>query len=187
MSLLNQGNNTESTEDKHEVAMGAGGEILEGAVLETLDAEELLELDISQLADVEAFKLLPNGLYGWSVKSVGLEEIGDEGAKAIEVIYTIHECIELLDQADEDAVGELPREYKELYFLKGGKGFGIRTFSTIFRPVAEQTGATRVADLMENIVGVTGSSFIKLRNYVHKGTQEKRQSNNIDATTVELA
>ncbi len=165
--------------------LNQNADTLDAAALESLGAEDLLSLDIAQLADVEAFKLLPAGLYGWEVTGAEITEVGAENKKAISVQYKILECMETSNPEEAEEVGELPREYKELYFLEGGKGFGVRTFATMFRPIAVGAGVSQISDILEAAVGASGGGMIKKRGYKKDG--EQKYSNNIDATTVEWA
>lgn len=177
MSLINQ--------NQTPVAAAVGAAVtLTAETLESLSPEELLSLDISQIADVEGFVLKPAGMYGWEVTAISLEEVGAENKKAIKVEYNLLECIELNDESEADTVGELPCKYNEFYFLEGGKGFGTRMFATIFRPVARDAGVTMLSDIMEAALGAHGGGFIKVRNYKDKKTGEMKESNQIDATTV---
>lgn len=179
MSLINQNQTPVAAAVKAAVA-----DTLTAETLEALSPDELLSLDISQIADVEAFKLLPSGMYGWEIVGISIEEIGQDNTKAIQVEYNILEVIELNDDSESEDVGELPRKYKENYSLVGGKGYGTRMFATIFRSIAQAAGVTLLSDIMEAGIGAIGGGFIKAGSYKSKKTGEQVPSNKIDPTTV---
>lgn len=162
--------------------------VLSAADLDSLGAEDLLSLDISQVSDLEVFKLKPSGMYGWEITGAEIAEVGEEGDKAIAVTYKLLEVIELSDAAEADDVGDLPCDYTERYKLSGRgseKGKGVKRFVTIFRPIAVGAGVSQISDILEAIIGATGGGMINKGSF--KGDSGVIEYNKIDPTTVEWA
>lgn len=131
--------------------------------LDELTAEELLGLELDSLADVEELKNLPNGLYRFSVKECGTDNVGQEEKLAIVTDFEITEVVELDNPDEAEEVGELPRAYKENYGLETKSGFGTRVFATFFRELATRYECKTVAELVEQVAGSTGTCYMKTR------------------------
>lgn len=159
-------------------------EFIEADVLAQMSPEDLLQLDVGQIKDVEAYVPLPSGLYGFQVKEVEMTEVGAENKPAIKVTFDVNEVIELEDDSQAEEVGELPTKYTEMYLLQSKNSMGLRMFATTFRPVSVEAGASNLAETMDAIIGAVGQGFIKRRSYRPNGSDDKVVTNNLDATTV---
>lgn len=155
------------------------------AEIAALSVEDLLDLDIDQIEEVTPFVPKPTGIYNFAVTSTGLEEVGD--GHAIQVVYTITECVELEDEEMAEDVGELPKEYKENYFIGGESDYGIKAFRTIFGALEVEGTKLSTRDLMEASVGTTGQGLLQLRKYKDKTTKEVKQSNSWEPTSITLS
>lgn len=149
-----------------------------------LSVDDLLDVSADQLSEVTAYVPKPTAVYNFAVKSVDLDEAGD--GHAIAVVYNLTDCVELNDEAEADLVGELPAEYKELYFIGGESDFGIRTFRTIFAGVVPDGTSMSIREMMEAAVGVTGQGLLKHNKWKSKETGEIKEGNKWEATTVAL-
>lgn len=158
---------------------------LTAAELEALNAEALLELDISELADVTAYVPKPSGLYQFQVLESGLEEVGAENKIAIDLKLKVLEVLELADESEADEVGDLPAEYGQMFFLDGGKGYGVRSFVTLFRELAVENGWTTANEISEGIGGAVFSCYLERRKYKVKDTGEIKVSNQLKVETVQ--
>lgn len=154
--------------------------------LEAMNGEELLGLNIDSIGDLEGFSLRPAGQYAFDVTECGIEALGAEDKPAIIFKLSLTECIELVEDTDENRalVGELPREYRETYFLEGGKRMALKAFVTATRQLAQDNGWTTVQEIVENITGFSGQLLITTRTWKDKDTSEKREANQINAQTV---
>jgi hypothetical protein len=152
-----------------------------------LSVDELLELDVTQIAEVKPYAPKPTGVYGFTVESCGVVEVGE--ANAIEVEFKLHEVIELEEDTDEnrELVGELPATYKEKYFIGGDSEYGLMTFRTVFSGLVNEGETPVIRELMERCVGAQGEGLLRHRKWVNKQTQEKQEGNQFEATAVDFS
>ena len=162
-------------------------DLLNKEAIAGLSVDELLELDIDQIAQVVPFTPKPTGVYGFNVGSCGVVEAGE--GHAIEVEYQLNEVVELLDdnEANRELVGELPAKYTEKYFIGGESDFGLKTFRTVFNGLVAEGETVVIRELMERCVGVQGEGLLKLRKWKDKNTGEMKEGNSWEATAVEIS
>lgn len=182
---MNITNNTATTvTTANDTNLAAEGTVIDSKVLATMSVEDMLNIDVNMVEAVSDFSPLPSGLYSISVESVGLEEVGAENKPVIAVEYQINGVVELNDDSEADQVGDLPRKHTENYFLQGGKtAYGLRSFVTIFKPLAGDQAAL-VTDLMEMAIGATGEAVLERKTRKNKNTGELNTNTNINANAV---
>jgi hypothetical protein len=158
--------------------------VIKGSVLAEMNIEDMLAADMGSMELVTDFTPMPSGMYDIEVKTVEVTEVGAENKPAIKVEYSINGIVELADEADLELVGDLPRKHTEHYFLQGKNAYGLRSFVTIFKPVALNAGVNTVEDTLEAAIGSVGQALIEKRRYKDKNTGEMKESSGIVATQV---
>lgn len=127
-------------------------ELIKGDVLKNLSFEEILALGADEIADLEAFKLVPKGYYVLDIADSKIES-PDEGEPYIEVELLITGIQELKDPTEEDQV--TIGESKVCFRYYGG--FGAQRFKTTFKSIAEyykaQGEVLSIFELIEKIKG----------------------------------
>lgn len=151
--------------------------------LENLGAEEFLNLQFDEIADLEGYAPKPTGMYGFNVLDCEIEEVGAEKKVVIKLVMDLTEVVELSADADPDEVGELPAKYTESFFLSGQK-IGGRAFVTMTRQLAQEQNWSGVAEAVSGIVGFSGTGMIIKRSWKDKDTGDVKYGNQIDAKTV---
>lgn len=163
--------------------------ILKGDVLSELSVDDLLELDVDLIDEVTDFMAMPSGHFRFNVTAVALEDVGGEGKKAIKVEFSLPSLVELADPNDEEAVELVAAsfadgatvDHSEYFFLDGGKkksAFGIRSFSTIFKPLVPEGTKAKVSELMELAMGSSGEAYIEKTSYIPEGKTEAERKYN---------
>ena len=127
-------------------------DLIKGDVLKNLKFEEILALGVDEVADTEAFKLIPKGYYIFEIADSKLEA-PVEGEPFIEVELLVNGIQELKDPTEEDqvTVGETKTNFR--YY----GAFGVQRFKTTFKSIAEhykaQGETLSIFDLIEKIKG----------------------------------
>lgn len=157
--------------------------------LNAMTVDEMLEMGIDEVADLEGYRPYPSGLYSFSVKAAGIENVGQEEKPTIQVECELTACDELGSEADADQLPEeWPAKYKENFFLDTDKRIGLRGFITLTRPIAVENGWTTVTQILEGMVGFSGKCLIKKGGYYKKkedGSKgEYMDTNNFDVSTI---
>lgn len=161
-------------------------DVLNKETIAGLSVDELLELNVDQIAEVTPFAPKPTGCYGFNVVACGVVEVGE--GHAIEVEYQLNEVIDLLvdDDANRELVGELPAKYVEKYFIGGESEFGLMTFRTVMSTLVQEGETPVIRELMERCVGMQGEGLLKHRKWKNKTTGEMQEGNQFEATAVEF-
>lgn len=164
-------------------------QFLSADALNELGADDLLNLDISQLKDVEGFNPIPTALYGFTVKGFEIDTVGADDKTAIKMELELLECMEVGNEAEQEEVDglEFPRTFNSMFVLEGTKGFAARNFATMFREIASQNNVSTISEILEHAVGATGAILIKRSTYKDKNTGEQKVQNQLETNTVQWA
>lgn len=157
-------------------------ELLTNEQLEAMDVDSFLNASMDSIADLEGFKLKPTGLYSFVVKNADVTEMGMENKPVIAVELELTSCLELVNEAESEEVGELPCKYTENYFLTG-KMIGGKAFATFTRELAQANGWATIAEVVTGMQGFSGSALIQKRKWKDKETGELKEGNQLDVTT----
>lgn len=150
--------------------------ILSKDQLEQMSAEDLLSLGSANVQLVTERPVLPHGIYNFELVQQGLEEIGKEKKTAIAVDVVCLGPVQIFNEADaKDLAGvdfaAAPIEYKFVYGLEGGNGFGLRSYLTLTQQKAMELGIDAARDRLDspNFPGSRFQGELTVNTYLPEG------------------
>lgn len=162
--------------------------------LAQLDVEALLNIQVQEVEHIKDYVPLPTARYDFTVKNVGIEEVGNDKTKAIVVEMDVTGCdTETLEKPeDSDDLPNFEEEAfstKSMFFLESTKpgvedNRGIRDFLTLGAAIEGGEELT-AAQLIEQLPGMQGQGQWRRRSF-RDAADNQRTVSNLATHTVEF-
>lgn len=110
-------------------------------------AEDLLNANLDDLADMDGFGPPPDGAYKLSL-SIQQKKISD--AHAVEFNYSVLEALELADPTAE--MPKVGKKFSEAYRLNNE--FGVGAMKAAIKPIAAGLGLSNLGEIIEQAQGL---------------------------------
>lgn len=154
--------------------------------LAQLDVEALLQIRANEVEHTKDYVPLPTCRYDFTIKNVGIDEVGNDKIKAIvmelDVTGADTESLEKAEDAEDlPNFDEEARQEKVLFFLESTRtdiedNRGIREFLTIGAALENGESLT-AAELIEQLPGMQAQGMWRRRSYKNQADETRTVSN----------
>ena len=153
--------------------------------MKAMDIENLLEVSVSQIAEVKEFNLFPTGAYSLQCLSCDVAEGTETNGAHIMTTFKVVEVQELENAEDAAEAPEEGEEFRARYY----PGYGFENFKTTFSDICESLPLgidSSLREMMEAMPSTNWEGMIEKKTFKDKDTSEIKHNNKLATHTVVL-